>query len=422
MTQRSSKTKFLVIVLAVGLIGGMGGGYLIAQTQIGEPDSQLQELDSQASNIQNEIQELKDRIDEQETELQEIHTQALNRENEIKELKDQIGEHESALQELNNQTSNLQNEIQELEDEIDEYESQLQELNTQALNIQNEIQELKDRIGEHETELQELDSQASNIQNEIQELKAAIAALQSQTKETWSVTQIGNDVQIAYGKGVHFPQYASLDISSSYFRMVPPNSTWGTSVILFPCFWEKGNYYQGNLKQALSYDWHVADTDGNYLVLSFEGEIANLTVEGEVRIDPPEEQSISAIVSVNVSGNIELDNRPGEAFKPVMLSSMRISADMWDTQSAFVDTQSFQIPSSGWVIEPPTIGSTFGLKGGTSNWKNNAPTIKLVLDQNMQITGWVTSSNDPNDDNVGFWSATDEVIHFWEYTLISTKE
>ena len=235
-------------------------------------------------------------------------------------------------------------------------------------------------------------------------------------EETWSVTQIGNDVQIAYGKGTHFPQYASLDISSSYFRMVPPNFTWGTSVILFPCFWEKGNYYQGNPKQPLSYDWYV---DGNDLVLSIEGEISNLRVEGEVRIDPPEEQSISAIVSVNVSGDVELDNRPGEAFKPVMLSSMHISADTWDAQSAFVDSQSFQIPLSGWVIEPPAIGRVFGLKGGTSNWKNNAPTIEVVLDQSMQITGWVTSSNDPNDDNVGFWAALDEIIPSWHYTIIA---
>ena len=59
-------------------------------------------------------------------------------------------------------------------------------------------------------------------------------------EEAWSITQKGNDVQIAYGKGTHFPQYASLDLNSSYFRMIPRNCAWGTSIIPFPSFWEGG--------------------------------------------------------------------------------------------------------------------------------------------------------------------------------------
>ena len=37
----------------------------------------------------------------------------------------------------------------------------------------------------------------------------------------------------------------------------------------------------------------------------------------------------------------------------------------------------------------------------------------------MDITGWVTESTDPNDDNVGLWAAADEVLDSWEYVIYS---
>jgi len=240
-------------------------------------------------------------------------------------------------------------------------------------------------------------------------------------EESWSITQKDNDVQIAYGKGTSFPQYASLDICSSYFRMIPLNCAWGTSIILFPTFWEGGKYYQGDLKQALSYDWQI---DGNDLLLLIEGSISSLAVEGQVRIRPPEEDSILAIVSVNVSGNVELANRPGEAFKPVMLSSMHISPDQWDAQSAYADSTEISIPDSGRIFDPPIAGTKFGLRGGKSTWQKHkrAPAIEIQLNEPYQITGWVTPSNNPNDDNVGLWAATDNVIHSWRYTIIGTSK
>jgi hypothetical protein len=57
------------------------------------------------------------------------------------------------------------------------------------------------------------------------------------------------------------------------------------------------------------------------------GTISSLTVQIELRLSPPAQDSISADVDVNVDGDVALDDRPGEAFKPMMLSSMRISPD-----------------------------------------------------------------------------------------------
>ncbi len=48
--------------------------------------------------------------------------------------------------------------------------------------------------------------------------------------------------------------------------------------------------------------------------------------------------------------------------------------------------------------------------------EDECPTVEIMLDQSRQITGWATSSNDPNDDNIGLWAATDTVLPTWSYT------
>lgn len=160
-------------------------------------------------------------------------------------------------------------------------------------------------------------------------------------------------------------------------------------------------------------------SEGEDLVLTIVGMISSLNVSEEVRLSPPTQNSFLANINVVVDGKVELAHRPGETFKPVMLSSMHISTNIWDTQSAYLDSQSFEIPIEGWIIQPLAEGRVFGLEGGTSDWKENAPTIEVTLDQPFQITGWVTPSSDPNDENVGFWAASDQIILSWKYTIIA---
>ncbi|MCX6170197.1 MAG: hypothetical protein NTX65_12700 [Ignavibacteriales bacterium] len=157
----------------------------------------------------------------------------------------------------------------------------------------------------------------------------------------WSVRQNGTVLEIAYGSGTDFPQYAALHLESSYFRMnYGNNSGWGTSVILLPSFWSGGTLHQG---APITTTWKI---DGADIIISFSAAISGLNANGQLRITPPSGNSISASVSLNVTGNVVLDNKPGEAFKPVMLSSMHISSDKWDAQTAYVDLQSYQIPQS----------------------------------------------------------------------------
>jgi hypothetical protein len=228
----------------------------------------------------------------------------------------------------------------------------------------------------------------------------------------WSVARRGTVLEIAYGCGGDSPQYAALHLESGYFRMnYGPGAGWGTSVVLVPSFWEGGVLHQGAPIEAT---WETRSGD---LVISMRGTISQLSVDLGLQLSPPGSGSLSAAVTVTADGSVVLDDRPGEAFKLVMLSSMRISSDSWDTQSAYVDNGTLAIPESGWIANPPVTGSRFGLRGGTSTWKTNAPTVEITLDTGRAITGWVTPSADPSADNVGFWAAAQEVVRGWGYRI-----
>jgi hypothetical protein len=230
----------------------------------------------------------------------------------------------------------------------------------------------------------------------------------------WVATPSGNILQLAYGSDTDFPQYGALHVSSGYLRLIPSRTSgWGTSVILLPSFWTGGTYHQGAPLTV------TPVRDGDDLLLIFTAVIDGLSVNGRARISPPENGEIRAVVNITVTGTVTLDNRPGEAFKPVMLSSMHISDTQWDAQAGFVGLQNAPLPANGWILNPPVDGQTFGLTGGTSAWKANAPTVEITLDQPRPITGWVTASADPNDDNLGFWAASDTVLASWSYTIVA---
>lgn len=237
-----------------------------------------------------------------------------------------------------------------------------------------------------------------------------------QSGPRWVVSKKGTVLEICYGSGAKTPQYGALHLDSSYLRLVAgSDSHWGTSLIILPSFWQGGVLYQGAPVTAKD------KTSGGDLILTLTGRISTLQVEAEVKLIPPFQDLISAVVSVQVRGNVVLDKRPGEAFKLVTLSSMHCSTRNWDCQKAWTGSLIYPIPGQGWIIANPARDSDFGLQGGTSAWKKNAPTIAVRLDRKAEITGWVTRSSDPNDDNVGFWGASDRLVRSWRYLVIARK-
>ena len=104
--------------------------------------------------------------------------------------------------------------------------------------------------------------------------------------------------------------------------------------------------------------------------------------------------------AVRVAGSVQLDSRPREAFKPVMLSAQS------DAKDAFTGTAVYGFPASGWIIQPPVMTRDFGLQGATAS----TPTIEVTMDRSLLVTGWAGAS-------VGLWSATTSVLSSWSYTL-----
>lgn len=228
----------------------------------------------------------------------------------------------------------------------------------------------------------------------------------------WRVEQEGNYLMVAYGSGMDFPQYAVIDLASSFMRMnYGYGSAWGTSILLMPSFWEQGILYQG---REVTSDWQ---TDGDDMIVYVNGIIGNLSVCIVIRFYPPSEELFSAQVEVTVEGDARLDNKPGEAFKLVTLSSMRTATDYWDSRIAYAGDTQTEIPEEGWFFNPSVIQRKFGLLGGSTAWKEKAPTVEVLLDREVHVTGWVTYSIDPNDDNVGFWGATEYVVNSYTYTV-----
>jgi hypothetical protein len=228
----------------------------------------------------------------------------------------------------------------------------------------------------------------------------------------WHVRRRARELRVHHGAGEHHPQYAALHLDSSYLRLSHgPVSGWGTSLILLPSFWSGGRLRQGAPVAAA---WRA---DGPDLLLAVAGAIGRLVVSIDVRLVAPGAAGLTALVAARLTGSAPLDDRPGEAFKAVTLSSMRVSATAWDASAADVGGRLLTIPRRGWIGDPSATATTLGLRGGTSAWKSNAPTIGVALDRPLACAGWVSPSADPNDDNVGLWAASDHLLSRWRYTV-----
>jgi hypothetical protein len=171
-------------------------------------------------------------------------------------------------------------------------------------------------------------------------------------------------------------------------------------------------YYQGT---PIDTSWKVR---GRRLIVRLEGFIGDLGFAGKMVFLPPARGAMKARVSVRTFGTPPLADRPGEAFKPVMLSSMRISPSVWDASHVVVGPTVFSIPDAGLVFPGGALSSAdFGVLGGSSAWKTRAPTVTVHAPAPMSVQGYVTASADPNDDNVGLWLASQTVLPSWRYRL-----
>lgn len=231
----------------------------------------------------------------------------------------------------------------------------------------------------------------------------------------WHVTRRNNVLRIAYHVSEQvLPQYVALHLDSSYFRLCPSVVCgWGTSVVLLPALWSQGHLFQG---APVAVQWKA---NGDYLRLSARGRVGLLDVDLDMSIAPPSENHISVRVHGKSMGSMPLDHRPGEAFRLVTLSSMRVADHLWDAQAAYANDRYFEVSKNGWVVpqEPELKAQEFRLIGGASSWKKNAPTVGIALDQYRQIAGWRTPSDCTSDDNLSLWATGDATQQSWDYSI-----
>ena len=217
---------------------------------------------------------------------------------------------------------------------------------------------------------------------------------------------------ISYGAASHYPQVAVLHRRDSYFRLTAGlGGGWGTSVILLPVVWTTAGLQQGAPVRAT---WATA---AGTLRLQVRGTIAGLRVQLSLTLHPPTASQLVVDVAATATGTLPLAPRPDEAFKLVTLSSMRCNDEQWDCQAAVIDTLTVALPAAGAIVRPARRSRGFGLRGGSSSWKRTAPSIEIALSQRRPVTGWVSPSDDPNDDNVALWAAAASVLSGWHYTI-----
>ena len=244
-----------------------------------------------------------------------------------------------------------------------------------------------------------------------------------QPVNSWAWQQNGDILEISYGNAnAGWPQMAALHLNTSALRMnYGPDSGWGPTVYLAPSLWtddaSKGEQYHLGAPVTST----VLEENAN-LVLDLTATIGGLAFATTVRFSPPGDDTFEAHVSTTTTGSVTLANRPSEAFQPVHVASMHISDTQWDTSTISAGGLDYALPTEGWLISPPgATADAFALVGGSSAWKENAPTIDIFLDRSLTIQGWVTATSDPNDDNVGVWAATNAVLDAWEYDIAARR-
>lgn len=172
------------------------------------------------------------------------------------------------------------------------------------------------------------------------------------------------------------------------------------------------------------------------LSASFRG----LHLRGKMVLLTPTDRSVIAWFELEANWSLPLGTKKGESFKPVALSSMRVSDKIFDASEAMIDDGRVAVPAQGtFPANFPHIAQEFGLVGGRSiriesvqyphkipgQWPTkevpkNGPSVTIKLDRPMEIMGYVTPSNNQDDDNVSVWANIDGGVQVWSYLIEAT--
>ena len=143
------------------------------------------------SATENEIQELKLKIQSSETEIQKLKRKIQTDEAEFQKLNPKIQSSETEIQKLKLKIQADETEFQKLKRKIQTDETKIQANETEFQKSETQIQELKRKIQANETEFQKLKRSESELTNEAKLLRGQIKGLEQQIEFRDKSTQSG---------------------------------------------------------------------------------------------------------------------------------------------------------------------------------------------------------------------------------------
>jgi hypothetical protein len=159
------------------------------------------------------------------------------------------------------------------------------------------------------------------------------------------------------------------------FRVVAPKTNWGTTVVLFPIFILEGyQTYPLGGGRIMDCEVEAVREDKLNLHLYFtcpkHTPIFNSVIL--LTFSPPQNGTISVDVRTLLSPinkshpvTLDLNRKPGEAFKPIELRSMCVSSDTFDCKSAYNGKDYSEMPiNGGFIWSEGTRGNRLTLDGG----------------------------------------------------------
>jgi len=230
-----------------------------------------------------------------------------------------------------------------------------------------------------------------------------------------------------------WPEVMAL-YASGYVRLAPPTdppTSFGTSGILGPTYWEAGTYQHHPTLSEMRLQGNLQS--GAQLTLTLSGTLGKFGVEYLITLPEPTAHQVRCRVATQARclTGLSLDaGRMGghEGFKLAQLSSMYIDGTFHDGDALHcVDVSGHEqrhlstVTGGGLLLaDPQTLLEPWLEMAhyGRSGWQGATPSISIsILSAAMlpQCTaqGFLAATADPNDDNVGAWINWNQAPLVW---------
>jgi peptidoglycan hydrolase CwlO-like protein len=135
---------FILIALAVGLVGGYLVGSFTRSDQVPNLTDELEAKSQQIATLQTEVETLEDQVDAKNQQIATLQTEVETLEDQVDSKSSQISDLQSQVQSLNSQIASLQSDIQSLNSQINTKNQQISTLEAEvnSLGVSVEVEQV----------------------------------------------------------------------------------------------------------------------------------------------------------------------------------------------------------------------------------------------------------------------------------------